>query len=78
MLLSLSRYRTPAYLCENHDVQVTDWKSNIEQEMKSSKSIISFFMKVMSVLYCVIFLYHRVSLVLPVLITHVQKHYNHI
>lgn len=47
MLLSLSRYRTIAYLDklgENHDAQVIDWKSSIEQEMKSSKVISYFFL----------------------------------
>ena len=40
MLLSLSRYRTVVYLDklgESHDAHVLNWKSIIEQEMKSSK-----------------------------------------
>ena len=49
MLLSLSRHRTLAYLSklgENHDTQVIEWKSSIEQEMKSSKVLFPFVMKV--------------------------------
>ena len=53
MQLSLSRHRTLAYLSklgENHDARVIEWKSSIEQEMKSSKVLFPIYESNMSVL----------------------------